>query len=214
MPIRLFAPIVILFLLASCSGESGGSAFGLIPQPQKSTTMDSVALAKSYEIQRFEKFVAKPILSKVWIDTSVFMPFSQESRPDKFQVKIIGDEYYNAMIHLVVSQQGRQVIYQDSFPLLDALAIGFDGGGHYGTDLQKERFIKKYVEGMLNPENLSTAILDQTANLIEDYKIHPNFETLIADSAYKTFTYVKRKNSETMISFSPVSKQAMVYYEY
>ncbi|MFY8022354.1 MAG: hypothetical protein ACOVP1_14205 [Bacteroidia bacterium] len=207
-----FVYFTCLFFI-SCGSESG-AGLGVIPHDIPSNKNDSGFIPNTYKVVTFEKFVEKPILAKVWVDTSVYFHFSNENDKDKFRIKIVGDQYYDAMIYFWVTQKNKNLLFTDSFPLIDALSIALEGGGHYGTDSQKERFVRKYVDNFLDPENISGAIMDESANLVEEYKVHPNFENLIADSAYKTFTYSKRKNSETLISFSPVQQHAMIYYEY
>ncbi len=208
-----FILLLTIFSLVSCGNEQS-TGLGVTPRDVPTGKSDSVGIPNTYKVVQFEKFVEKPILAKVWVDTAVNFHFSDPSEKDKFKIKIVGDEYYDAMVYFWVLKKDRSLIFTDSFPLIDALSIALEGGGHYGTDSQKERFVRKYVEGFLDPENINSAILDESANLVEEYKVHPNFEELIADSAYKTFSYAKKKNSETMISFSPVQKYAKIYYEY
>jgi hypothetical protein len=208
-----FILFLTILIWASCGGEQGAT-LGVLHSDAPVVESDSAMIANSYKVVSFDKFVEKPILAKVWVDTTVHFNFSDPAEKDKFKIKIVGDEYYDAMVYFWVVRKDRSLIFSDSFPLIDALSIALDGGGHYGTDSQKERFVRRYVDGFLDPENINGAILDESANLVEEYKVHPNFENLIADSAYKTFSYAKKKNSETLISFSPVQKQAMVYYEY
>lgn len=210
---RLIILSVSILLFISC-GSEGSAGLGVSPTSLPAPKSDSGLIANAYKVVSFEKFVERPILAKVWVDTSVYFHFSNEAEKDKFRIKIVGDEYYDAMIYFWITQKNKNLLFTDSFPLIDALSIALEGGGHYGTDSQKERFVRKYVDNFLDPENINGAIMDESANLVEEYKVHPNFENLIADSAYRTFTYAKKKNSETLISFSPVQKQAMIYYEY
>ena len=74
-------------------------------------------------------------------DNSVYYQFSDTAAPDRFRLSIIGDYECTAVVYFQNITAQKTCVFKDSFPLMNILSMYLDGGGNYGTRLQKERAI-------------------------------------------------------------------------
>ncbi|MFN4082827.1 MAG: hypothetical protein ACK4K9_04285 [Bacteroidia bacterium] len=90
---------------------------------------------------------------KIWAQNKTTHLFSDTIYNDKFSLKIIGDKDFAAMAYFTISQNNNKVIFIDSFPFIDLLAIKYDGGGYFATETQQEKFASNYAANFFSENN-------------------------------------------------------------
>nr|MBC7612390.1 hypothetical protein [Pseudopedobacter sp.] len=162
----------------------------------------------------FDPYIEKPILQKVWFDSSVYYPFSDTSSQDRFWIKAVGDYDYKAIVFFKIVQSNGNCIYCDSFPLLDLLSIYIDGGGHYATKTRKEEVIRQYVEEFFYEGNLDQTVDDLAVPVIQENFLNDNFITFKSEAPTRSFVYSKIKNGQSLIAYHRTKGMALKFYEF
>lgn len=162
---------------------------------------------------RSAPFVARPILQKVWFDTSSYFQFS-DTIPDRFWIKAVGDYDYKAMVFFKIINKAGKIIYRDSFPLMDILGIYIEGGGNYATRTRKEEAIEQYVEEFFYESNLNVSVHDLTVSEVQENYIADNYRAFQNRSPKRTFVYSKLENSQSLIGYHAGMGKALKFYEY
>ncbi len=172
-----------------------------------------VRYSKKSNMIRSAPFVARPILQKVWFDTSSYFQFS-DTTLDRFWIKAVGDYDYKAMVFFKIINKAGKIIYRDSFPLMDVLGIYIEGGGNYATRTRKEEAIEQYVEEFFYESNLNVTVHDLTISEVRENYITENYKAFQNRPPKRTFVYSKLENSQSLIGYHPGMGTALKFYEY
>ncbi len=170
--------------------------------------------SKKSHMIRFEQHVDRPILQKVWFDTSAYYQFSDSATLDRFWLKAVGDYDYKATVFFKIIKANGTIIYRDSFPLMDLLGIYIDGGGFYATRTRKEEAMQQYVEEFFYESNLNITVNDLMVPVTEENYIQANKEAFENEEPTRSFVYSKVVNSQSLIGYNPAMGQALKFYEY
>ncbi|MCG9880113.1 MAG: hypothetical protein MH472_05890 [Bacteroidia bacterium] len=168
---------------------------------------------KKHKMLSFSKYIPRPIPVKCWKDTSLYIHFSDTGSKDRFRLSIVGDYEYTAIVYFQIITEKKFCIYKDSFPLMDLLSIYIDGGGNYGTKLQKERAIESYIEALFDPLNIDKALDQLPESMLPEYTIKDNLHYLANNKAQKFFCYTRKPDSNTFIGLDPVQGYCLKFYE-
>ncbi|MDP1727921.1 MAG: hypothetical protein Q8M15_14140 [Bacteroidota bacterium] len=201
-------PLFKTFVIANDSQET-------LPKHTKkpSPPRPVVNYSKKTNMIRSAPFVARPILQKVWFDTSSYFQFS-DTIPDRFWIKAVGDYDYKAMVFFKIINKAGKIIYRDSFPLMDILGIYIEGGGNYATRTRKEEAIEQYVEEFFYENNFNVSVRDLSVSEVYENYIVENYQAFQNKSPRRTFVYSKLENSQSLIGYHPQLKKALMFYEY
>jgi hypothetical protein len=210
---KLLSLLSIILLGFMNSNASTSSFFThVIDSPNQAETPFS-HYDKKHKMLSFSKYVPKPIPVKCWKDTSIYYYFSDTAAPDRFRLSIIGDYEYTAVVYFQIITAQKTCVFKDSFPLMNILGMYLDGGGNYGTRLQKERAIESYIEALFEPINIEKAIDLLPENMLPEFTIHENLNYLANNRAEKFFCYSRKADTNTFIGFDPVLGYALKFYE-
>lgn len=204
--------IVIFTIFISLTLSASAFEIFLIDSPTQADAPFS-HYDKKHKMLSFAKYVPKPIPVKCWKDTSLYVYFSDTASKDRFRLSIIGDYEYTAIVYFQIITSNKTCLFKDSFPLMDLLSIYIDGGGNYGTKLQKERAIESYIEALFDPINIDKALEQLPDNMLPEYTLKENLHYLANNKAQKFFCYSRKPDSNTFIGLDPILGYCLKFYE-
>lgn len=217
----LAAFVVACSLMLACTGGRSYNNYD-IPEKKDSTHLNysKIDTSKPYEgMSIHDMAYQNPIdthayLKDVLWEEAKYLNFSDPTGSDKFECKVIGDKYYRASIQLSIRNQSGSLIYSDIFPCKYILEEFMEGGGEYGTEIQKEHFIKNYIFNTLKQENITYSRDMDTSLLHDEFKINSEYAHVLADPLSRVFMYKKNAAGKNLVAFMPTKNKCALFYEH
>lgn len=214
-------PFILMLALAACHSNSSVSNYDM-PDSKDSiiydvSTKDTGIHYSGMSIHDMTYHVPvdeKANLKEVLIEQSEHLHFSNPTEPDVFTVKIVGDKYYKASVVFTIHNAAGQEIFHDVFPCNALMRDAFDGNGEYGTEIQKEAFMKKYLDDFFKPSKIRKPAIAATDNFIEEYKKGDHWQQVANDPEAIRFVYTKVANGHSELAYCPSQQKFLLFYEY
>lgn len=140
--------------------------------------------------------------------------FSSEESVDEFKITIKGKKIHYATIDFTITNSQGERIFHDQFPLMKVIERVFDGGGEYATFIQKDDYMRAWIDNFFKPENFLAPAIHAERQFDEEFSKKQNWEAIATDPTSVGFVYSKSKGSQTEIAFDKKQNKVITYYHY
>jgi hypothetical protein len=134
-------------------------------------------------------------------ENSTKLKFSSNESADEFKLIVKGKKFIMPLLILPSLIDKGERIFHDQFPLMKVLEHVFDGGGEYATFIQKDDYMRIWVDNFFKPENFLTPAIHTEREFEGEFSKKNHWEAIAAEPTIVGFSYNKSKGSQTEIAF-------------
>jgi hypothetical protein len=149
-----------------------------------------------------------------YLESSKRYKFSSNETFDDFKLTVKGRKIHYATIEFSITNSNGERIYQCQFPLMKVLEHVFDGGGEYATFIQKDDYMRAWVDNFFNNENFLSPAINPERSFEPEHVKKQNWDIIAADPSAVGFMFNKGKASQIEIAYDKKQGKVLTYYEY
>ncbi len=149
-----------------------------------------------------------------FLENSTKQKFSNNESADEFKLIVKGKKIHYATVDFTITNSQGERIFHDQFPLMKVLERVFDGGGEYATFIQKDDYMRAWVDNFFKSENFLTPAIHAEREFDAEFSKKHHWEAIAADPTSVGFVYSKSKGSQTEIAFDKKQNKVLEYYHF
>lgn len=149
-----------------------------------------------------------------YLESSKKYKFSNDETFDDFKLTVKGRKIHYAIIDFWITNSNGDRIYHTQFPLMKVLEHVFDGGGEYATFIQKDDYMRAWVDNFFNNDNFASPAINPERTAAPEHIKKQNWDIIMADPTSVGFVYNKGKESQIEIAYDKKQGKVLTYYEY